>query len=268
MHVCGDSAKVAERFSPLSVRCNTFERAVVKYGITVDEAITIKVWYREELGCLEILRLQGGASMRHSVRGSSGARLPTLAGAHAESHDLLSTLFQSSTMGVAICDRQLRYRAVNDPLAALTGIPAAAHLGKTIHAVLGSVAAKVQPALEHVFATGELLPNLELTAELPSRGAIVHWNRSYFPIKNRAGQVRQVGVIVLELTKERELEAALLRLTDKLTVVSASLRHHRAAQPSTSADACPNVQDVFTSSVTLLQSCLSEGRAIAKLLHT
>jgi DNA-binding CsgD family transcriptional regulator len=79
--------------------------------------------------------------------------------------------------------------------------------------------------------------------------------------------VQQVGVIVLELTKGRELEAALFRLTDKLTLVSASLRDHRAAQPSPPAEACANVEDVFMSSATLLQSCLSEARAISKLLH-
>src|SRR6266436_10004781 len=38
-------------------------------------------------------------------------------------HDLLSALFQSSAVGVAICDRQLRFRAVNDALASMNGIP-------------------------------------------------------------------------------------------------------------------------------------------------
>jgi len=34
-----------------------------------------------------------------------------------EPRDLLNALFKSSTVGVAICDRQLRYRAVNDAIA-------------------------------------------------------------------------------------------------------------------------------------------------------
>lgn len=204
--------------------------------------------------------------LKSSVKESSGTRQLALSGALGVPQDLLSALFQSSTVGVSICDRQLRYRAVNDALASINGIPAAAHLGKTIYAVLGSAAAKVQPAFEHVFATGESLSNLELTAELPSRGATVHWNHSYFPIKNRAGQVRRVGALVLELTKEKELEAALLRLTDKLMLVSVSLRDHRAAQRSTSSSAFANVDDVFTCSA-LLQACLSEARAISRLLH-
>ncbi len=120
-------------------------------------------------------------------------------------HGLLSALFRSSAVGVAICDRQFRFRAVNNALASMNGIPAAAHIGQTIHAVLGSAAAKVQPAFEHVFTTGQLLSNFELTAELPSRGAKGYWNGSYFPIKDHSGQVQHVGAIVLELTKRNGL---------------------------------------------------------------
>src|SRR5437868_12342395 len=72
---------------------------------------------------------------------------------------LLSTLYKSSTVGVAICDRHLRFRAINDTLASMNGIPAADHIGKTIHAVLGSAAAKVQPLMKQVLATGEPVCN-------------------------------------------------------------------------------------------------------------
>jgi PAS domain-containing protein len=128
---------------------------------------------------------------------SSLARDYVPGGTIGESRDLLNALFKSSTMGVAICDRQLRYKAVNDALASMNGIPAKKHIGKTIHAVLGSAAARIQPAFERVFATGQPLSNVEITAELPSRRGIGHWNESYFPIKDHAGQVQQVGAIVL-----------------------------------------------------------------------
>ena len=182
-----------------------------------------------------------------------------------EPRELLSALFKSSTVGVAICDRQFRFRAVNDALASMNGIPAAAHLGKTLHAVLGSAAAKVQPAFEHVFATGEPLSNVHVIAELPSRGAIGHWNESYFPIKDRSGQVQQVGAIVLELTKRNEIEAALCRLTDRLARVHSALRKDPGAlDPGGLGNGCVNLGDV---SAGLLENCLAETRAISQLLH-
>src|SRR5258707_15423336 len=141
----------------------------------------------------------------------------------------------------------------------MTGIPAAAHRGNTIQAFLGSAAAKSQPALEHVFATGQPLSNLELTAELPSRGAIGHWNRSYFPIKDHTGQVLQVGAIVLELTKRNEIEAALFRLTDRLTRVHSALRKDPGAlDPAGLGNGCVNLADVSAGPAGLLESCLAE----------
>jgi len=185
-----------------------------------------------------------------------------------QQHGLLSALFQSSAVGVAICDRQLRFRAVNDALASMNGIPAAAHIGQTIHAVLGSAAAKVQPAFEHVFTTGQLLSNFELTAELPSRRAIGHWNGSYFPIKDHTDQVQHVGAIVLELTKRNGLEASLLRLADKLTSMSSALNDDLGAlAPLATGNGCRALGNVFARSLGLLESCLAETRAFSQLLH-
>jgi DNA-binding CsgD family transcriptional regulator len=183
-----------------------------------------------------------------------------------ESGDLLSALFQSSTVGVGIFDRQFRYRAINDALASMNGIPAAAHLGKTIHAVLGKAAAKVQPAFERVFASGEPLSNFEMTAELPSRKAIGRFNANYFPIKDLAGEVQRVGVVVLELTLRNELEAALLRVTDKLCGIRSVLRNHSNA-PEDLGSHCASLGDVFARSVELLEGCLSETRLVSQLLQ-
>jgi len=179
---------------------------------------------------------------------------------------LLNALFKSSTVGVAICDRQLRFCAINGALASMNGVPAAFHIGKTIHAVLGSAAAKIQPAFEHVFATGQPLSNFELSAELPARGVVGHWNESYFPIKDDAGRVRQVGAIVLELAKRNELDATLLRLTNKLARTTATLRTNVNSLELT-GEAVGKSSDAFARSVGVLESCLSDIRGISQLLH-
>jgi DNA-binding CsgD family transcriptional regulator len=178
---------------------------------------------------------------------------PAFGGYVNAGNPLLTALFNSSTVGVAICDRQLRFRAINDALASMNGIPAKKHLGKTIHAVLGSAAAKIQPAFDHVFATGQPLSDVEVIAELPTRGTIGHWSESYFPIKDQTGEVREVGAVVLELTRGKELEASLSRLTDKLVRVNS-----RIARPFASATA---------GSADLLENCLVDARNIWHLLQ-
>ena len=207
--------------------------------------------------------------LKQSFKKLSVGRKLALPRALGEPHDLLSTLFQSSTVGVAIFDRQFRYRAVNDALAFMHGLPASAHLGKSLHAVLGSAAAKVQPAFEQVCATGRPLSNFEVTAELPSRGEIGHWNASYFPIKNDAGQVQQVGAIVLELTKRKEIEAALLHLTENLTSIASSLRRDSSGlAPLGLGTARAGAGDIIVRSLAQLESCMSEARAISQLMNT
>jgi DNA-binding CsgD family transcriptional regulator len=205
---------------------------------------------------------------KHSVKASSSAMELALDSALGEPYGWLSALFRSSALGVGIFDRQLRFRAINDALASMHGRPAAANLGKTIHAVLGSAAAKVLPAFEQVFATGQPLPNLEVAAKLPSRDAPGHWNVSYFPIKDEAGEVGHVGAIALELTKHKELDSALLRLTDKLTRIISAWHHDPSALDGSSGEGnSTSLSGVFVSSVTLLESCLSETSTISKLLH-
>jgi PAS domain S-box-containing protein len=186
----------------------------------------------------------------------------------AAADSLFAALFSSSTVGVAICDRQFRFRAINNALASMNGIPAEAHLGKTLHAVLGSAAAKVQPAFEHVFTTGQALSNYEVIAELPARGTIGHWSESYFPIKDRAGEVREVGAVVLELTRVKELEASLCRLTDKLQRVSSGLRNTpNSPHIFDSSQARATICDVARSAE-LLADCLSDARSISRLLQS
>ena len=191
---------------------------------------------------------------KSSALASSTVEPPAVSSAAPAGDSLLAALFNSSTVGVAICDRQLRFRAINAALASMNGIPAEAHLGKTIHAILGSAAAKIQPAFDHVFATGQPLSNVEVTAELPARGTVGHWSESYFPIKDRAGEVREVGAVVLELTRGKAIETSLRQLTNKLLRVNSAFIRPIAGNVARSAK--------------LLESCLSDARTISHLLHS
>jgi DNA-binding CsgD family transcriptional regulator len=184
----------------------------------------------------------------------------------AEPRHLLNALFKSSTVGVGICDRQLRFRAVNDALASMNGLPAHAHLGKTIHTVLGSAAEKVQPAFDHVFATGQSLSNFEVRAELPTRKGMGHWSESYFPIKDQTGAVFHVGAVVLELTQRTEIDASLARIADRLAQLAGELRE-RHIDSDRLCELCKDSQDALMRSTALLDGCYAETRALRRLLH-
>ena len=196
------------------------------------------------------------------------ATLPVCQTALGEPGPLLKALFKSSTVGVAICDREFRFCAVNDALASMNGIPAAAHLGKTIHAVLGRAAAKIEPAFDHVFATGQPLSNFKVTATLPSRKELGQWDESYFPISDDTGRVHQVGVIVLELTRRYEVDAVLSRLTQHLTRGISELRRDSANLDISRSNAeSTKSSSSLLRSAELMETCLSEVRCVSELLQ-
>jgi DNA-binding CsgD family transcriptional regulator len=188
------------------------------------------------------------------------------AGTLVEPQQSLYALLRTSTVGVAICDRQLRFQAVNGTLASMNGLPARAHIGKTVHQILGNVGAKIEPAFQHVFETGEPLSNFELTAQLPTRAEKGHWIENYYPIRNKSGRVLQVGVIILEVTKRKGVERALYRLTRQMRQAAQALKpgkgiwrqlHHRTNKRA----------ELLARPYELLENCISQVRIISELLR-
>jgi len=112
---------------------------------------------------------------------------------------LLSAL-NDSKIGVVICDRRLRYKALNQSVAEIHNVPIKGHLGHSFHQVLGNFAEKIIPFWESVLATGRPLFNLEVTGKLPKQSYTGRWIENLFPITDRRGRITQVGCIVIETT--------------------------------------------------------------------
>jgi DNA-binding CsgD family transcriptional regulator len=114
------------------------------------------------------------------------------------SEKLLSAL-NDSKVGVVICDRRMRYKALNESVAEIHNVPIDAHLGHFFHEVIGGLADKVVPLWESVFSTGQPLPNLEVTGQLPKRSGVGRWIENLFPLMDDRGRVAHVGCFVVEI---------------------------------------------------------------------
>jgi len=128
---------------------------------------------------------------------------------------LLSAYFSSSTVGLGILDSELRYLAVNDALAAMNGIPAPEHLGRTVREVLGDFADVAEPKLRHTLTTGEPV-HFETSATLPNRTEPGHWILHYLPIRDENGAVNRICAVVVEITAQKKLEQSLKDVGGKL----------------------------------------------------
>jgi DNA-binding CsgD family transcriptional regulator len=102
-------------------------------------------------------------------------------------------------IGIAICDRGLRFVAVNKKLAEINDLPPDEHPGRCIQEFVGSLAPTVEARLEQVFRTRKPLCNAELVGRLGANPDPGHWIENYFPILDGIGRVLQVGVFVIPL---------------------------------------------------------------------
>jgi CRP-like cAMP-binding protein len=113
-------------------------------------------------------------------------------------HQLITGLFGSPGVGIAVIDRRCRFKAINQALAAMNGVPLRAHLGKTLYQVLGPFAERVSPTIERVLQTGTAISNLEVAGKLRTRTASSRWIENFFPVSNSRGNVTEVGAVIIE----------------------------------------------------------------------
>jgi PAS domain S-box-containing protein len=107
---------------------------------------------------------------------------------------LLDALFGESSIGISFHDCELRFAYVNEMLAGVGGVSAAACTGKRFSEVLPGFGATVEPYLRTVIATGSPL------LDAPFTNGRQHWLASYYPVRHPDGHVLGVGAVVRDTT--------------------------------------------------------------------
>jgi PAS domain S-box-containing protein len=124
-----------------------------------------------------------------------------------ESLALLDTLLAKAPVGFAFMDHELRYRRINEALAAINGLSPAAHLGRTLHEVLPTLTSLLEPLHRRVLETGKPLVNVELCGDRPTAPLEQgHWLASYYPVRARDERILGVGVVVIDITERRRAD--------------------------------------------------------------
>lgn len=142
---------------------------------------------------------------------------------------LLDSMLANAPIGFAFFDRKMRYVRVNRFLSEMNNLSISRHLGRTVAEVFtGPMAQEVQDAIERVFATGEPVRDLEITAELATMpGSPRTWLLNFYAVRTGGDHVRWVGAVVVDAT-QRKLSEDLLRKTEKLAAtgrLAASIAH-------------------------------------------
>jgi PAS domain S-box-containing protein len=126
-----------------------------------------------------------------------------------EAVGLLDVVFAHAPVGIALLDRDLRLLRVNDRLAEIAGVPAAAHRGRTLEELLPDLPASVRDDAAQVVRSGTSLSEIEIS------GAERRWIASYWPVRRTpGGPPVGVGLVLADVTERRAAERALRAQTD------------------------------------------------------
>lgn len=126
---------------------------------------------------------------------------------------VLDTLVSNAPIGITFLDTQLRYRLVNDALAAMNGIPAHEHIGRTVRDVVPDAADTAEPLMRSVIDSGRPATGLLLEAETPANpGVRCYWMESFYPIVHPDGETLGLAAIVIDVTEQKRSEAERERL--------------------------------------------------------
>ncbi|MEG5063943.1 PAS domain S-box protein [Microcoleus sp. B3-A4] len=128
----------------------------------------------------------------------------------SQSFALIDALLEASPLAICFLDREMRFIRINQVLAELNGLPIEQHLGQDFRQLLPEHAAKFAPIIQQVLETGQPVLNLEMSGEPHGKpGYFGYWLANYYPVKNEKGEIIGVGLIITDITAEKQTELAL-----------------------------------------------------------
>ncbi|MET9958702.1 SpoIIE family protein phosphatase [Streptomyces sp. NPDC006326] len=134
----------------------------------------------------------------------------------------LQSLFTQSPIGLATLGPDLRFLRVNDALARMNGVTAAAHLGKRLTEVVPGVnAVALEATMQQVLDRGTAVLDVRRTGRTPSDPDRDHtWSCSYAPLLDGSG--RRLGVIasLIDITEAQQAQVEAERAQARFAVLA------------------------------------------------
>ena len=146
---------------------------------------------------------------------------------------LLETVFQNAPVGLAVVDRDYRYVRINPALAAINGLPAADHIGRSVRELLPDIWSAIEPMYQSALR-GDVIRNCEISGRT-AIDRVGHWLVSYYPV-HFENDVIGIGIVVSDVTELHAYRVALRTRTELYAMIS------RASQ---AAIACTTEAELF-----------------------
>jgi diguanylate cyclase (GGDEF)-like protein/PAS domain S-box-containing protein len=122
----------------------------------------------------------------------------------------LQVIYATAPIGLCFVDANLRYVSINEKLAAMNGLSVEEHLGRTVCRAVPLLVDLSEPYLQRVIDTGESVEELEIHGTTPAQPGVERdWLANFYPVRNEAGGMLGVNVVVQEITERKRVEGAM-----------------------------------------------------------
>ena len=143
----------------------------------------------------------------------------------AEQYAELENLYDTTPVGLALMDRELRWTRINEMMATINGFPVDAHLDVPMEELLPTVHESLGGRYREVFETGQPSLGNEVHATLPKTGAALRdFIADLYPVWVD-GHVHAVGACVREVTEQTQMIARIEEQNDKQRLLLGELQH-------------------------------------------
>ncbi|WP_420808058.1 EAL domain-containing protein [Aeromonas cavernicola] len=125
-------------------------------------------------------------------------------------HSVLEQLMDSAPLGIAVFDRELRYRKVNQVLADINGKTIEEHQGKHLRDIAPSLAPTLEPLFQQLMHGG--VPSVDIAIIGQTINHDRHyrrWQATYSPMMDERGELSGILAIVKDVTRQYETEQRL-----------------------------------------------------------
>lgn len=148
-------------------------------------------------------------------RAAEQARLEREA-ALQQKFDEVDALYSNAPVGLALLDRDFRFVRVNAALADINGVPPEQHPGRSAWDIVPALRTSIEPKFQHVLDTGEVVQSEIVGETAKAPGVTRYWNERYYPLEDADGRVLAIGVVVDEITEQRQAEERLRASQERL----------------------------------------------------